>query len=182
MRWPPINSATRPPAIHAFSAQLRRYENGFLHLGSAVGRLRRAESRTLLSQLRRPNRTMMISTGGRVCRCSDAIERSKPGSVAPSATDRSPSPKWLSFEKMSAELLIFAQPKLGPRNRGSQWVLLLDHPGSLNRRRVRNYVADCNNADDRDSQCNDHSDGALHDVAAHGQSPSIGCSTCGADL
>ena len=61
----------------------------------------------------------------------------------------SPSPKWLPLEKMSTELLIFAEPKLGLRKRRSRF--LLDHPGSPNRRRVRNDVADCNNADDRDS-------------------------------
>ena len=90
----------------------------------------------------------------------------------------SPSPKWLPLEKMSAELLIFAQPKLGLRNRGSHWTrerFLLNHPGSFNRRRVRNDIVDCNDAGDRDSEGNDHSDGELQDVATHGQSPSIGC-------
>jgi hypothetical protein len=46
--------------------------------------------------------------------------------------------------------------------------------------RVRNDVADCNHAGNRDSECNDHSDRGLHDLASHGQSPSIGCNTCGA--
>ena len=44
----------------------------------------------------------------------------------------SPSPKWLPLEKMSTELLIFAQPKLGLRNRGSHWTrerFLLNHRG-----------------------------------------------------
>src|SRR5262245_23651522 len=83
------------------------------------------------------------------------------------------SPQWLPLEKMSLELPIFAQPKLGLRNRGSQWTRerFLDHPGSLNRRRVRNDVADCNNDDHRDSECNDHSLCVSHDVATHDQSP-----------
>jgi hypothetical protein len=94
-------------------------------------------------------------------------------SLAPGATDRSPSPKWLPLEKMPLELPIFAQPKLGLRNRGSQWTRepFVDHPGSLNRRRVRNDVADCNDDDHRDSERNDHSLGVSHDVATHGQSP-----------
>jgi hypothetical protein len=97
-----------------------------------------------------------------------------PRPVAPGARRiGSPSPKWLPLEKMSLELPIFTQPKLGLRNRGSQWTRerFLDHPGSLNRRRVRNDVADCNNDDHCDSECNDHSLDASHDVATHGQSP-----------
>jgi hypothetical protein len=74
---------------------------------------------------------------------------------------------------MSLELPIFAQPKLGLRNRRSQWTRepFVDHPGSLNRRRVRNDVADCNDDDHRNSECNDHSLGVSHDLATHGQSP-----------
>jgi hypothetical protein len=45
-----------------------------------------------------------------------------------------PLPQWLPMEKMATELLIFAQPKLGLRNRRSRRAverLLLNHPGAL---------------------------------------------------
>jgi hypothetical protein len=72
-----------------------------------------------------------------------------------------------------------AQPKLGFWSRGAERLregFLCNRPGSLDRR-VRHDVADRNDADGRDCEYNDHSDGELRDAASHGQSPIIGCGT-----
>jgi hypothetical protein len=70
---------------------------------------------------------------------------------------------------------MFAEPELGLGNRGLERlreIVLRDRPGSLDRRVCRG-AADCSDADDRDSDCNDHSRGELRDAAAHYRSPSL---------
>jgi hypothetical protein len=114
-----------------------------------------------------------LVTGPR--RLPSSCQRETPGRVPPQRLNtQKPSPGSLRSEEISTELLIFAQSKLGLRNPRLQWArerFLLNHPGSLNRRGVRNDVADCNDADNCDCECNDHPDGQLHEVATHGRSP-----------
>jgi hypothetical protein len=82
----------------------------------------------------------------------------------------------LLAQKNFPELLMFTEPELGLRNRGSEGlgeIFRRDHPGSLDCR-GRNYIAGHPDADDRDADGNDHSDGELRDAATHVDSPSIG--------
>jgi hypothetical protein len=82
----------------------------------------------------------------------------------------------LLAQKHSPQLLMFAEAELGLGNRRVERlreILLRDRPGSLDRRVCRD-AADCSDADDRDSDCNDHSRAELPDAAAHGRSPSFG--------
>jgi hypothetical protein len=79
----------------------------------------------------------------------------------------------LLAQKDFPELLMFIEPELGLRNRGPEWLcegFLRDHPGSLDAR-VRNDAADCADADECDSDCNDHSDREARDPGTHGRSP-----------
>lgn len=72
-------------------------------------------------------------------------------------------------QKDFPELLMFTEPELGLRNRGSEGlceIFLRDHRGSFDCR-VRNYIAGQTDADEGDADSNDHSRGELRDAARH---------------